>query len=96
MEETFSRFDAADYLTTDEHIFAYLEDAAIYGDPAAFAAALSIVLSTHNMSQLAQDTGMTSQGIYEALSPNGNPAFSTVVKVARAMGFDVTFRPRQA
>lgn len=96
MAETFSRFDAADYLKTDEHIAAYLEDAATDGDPAAMAAALGTVARARNMSQLARDTGMTREGIYKALSPDGNPAFSTVVKVARAIGFDVTFRPRQA
>jgi probable addiction module antidote protein len=39
MAEIFSRFDAADYLTTDEHITAYLEDATQDSDPAAMAEA---------------------------------------------------------
>jgi DNA-binding phage protein len=39
---------------------------------------------------------MTREGISKALSPGGNPAFATVVKVARAMGFEVAFRARRA
>jgi probable addiction module antidote protein len=95
MAETFSRFDAADYLTTDEAISTYLEESTRTGDPSVMAAALGTVARARNVSQLARDTGMTREGIYKALSPDGNPAFATVVKVARAMGFEVAFRTRQ-
>ena len=94
MAETFTFFDAANYLKTDEDIAAYLEASAEEGDPAAMAVALGTVARARNVSQLARDTGMTREGIYKALAPDGNPGFATVVKVARAMGFDVTFRPR--
>ena len=93
MAETFSRFAAADYLTTPEDIAAYLEASAESGDPAAMAAALGAVARAQNMSQLARDTGMTREGLYKALAPGGNPAFGTVAKVARALGFEVSFRP---
>ena len=96
MPETFSRFDAADYLKTDEDVAAYLEASAEDGDPAAMATALGTVARARNMSQLARDTGMTREGIYKALSPDGNPAFATVARVARAMGFEIAFRPRQS
>jgi probable addiction module antidote protein len=95
MAETFSRFDAADYLTSDEAISAYLEESTRSGDPSVMAAALGTVARARNVSQLARDTGMTREGIYKALSPEGNPAFATVVKVAHAMGFEVAFRTRQ-
>ena len=93
MTETFSRFDAADYLDTPEDIAAYLEASAEGGDPAAMAAALGAVARAQNMSKLARDTGMTREGLYKALAPGGNPAFSTVAKVARALGFGMSFRP---
>ncbi len=57
------------------------------------AAALGTVAGARNVSQLARDTSTTREGIYKALSPDGNLAFSTVAKVARAIVFDVTFRP---
>ncbi len=96
MPEAFSRFDAADYLRTEEDVAAYLQASAEDGDPSAMTRALGTVARARNISQLARDTGMTREGIYKALSPDGNPAFATVVKVARAMGFDVAFRPRPA
>ena len=88
MAEAFSRHDAADYLKTDEDIAAYLEASAEDGDPAAMAAALGTVARASNISRLARDTGLTREGIYKALSADGNPGFATVVKVARAMGVD--------
>jgi len=42
------------------------------------------------MSQLARDTGITREGLYKALSPEGNPTFSTVAKIAKALGFQLT------
>jgi probable addiction module antidote protein len=38
------------------------------------------------MAQLARDTGLTREGLYKALSAEGNPEFSTVVKVIHALG----------
>ncbi len=38
------------------------------------------------MSQLARDTGISREGLYKALSGEGNPAFATVLKVINALG----------
>jgi probable addiction module antidote protein len=95
MTDTFTRVYAADYLKIDDKFAAYLEDAAQDDDPGAMAQALGTVARARNISKLARDTGLTREGIYKALSPEGNPAFATVVKVARAMGLEVTFKPRR-
>lgn len=83
---TFSRYDAADYLKTDEQIAAYLDVALEDGDPAIITRALGAVARARNMSQLARDTGMSREGLYKALSGDGNPSFATVMKVAQALG----------
>ena len=41
------------------------------------------------MSRLAREAGMTREGLYKALSENGNPTFATVVRIARASGMQV-------
>ena len=38
------------------------------------------------MSQLARETGMTREGLYKALSDDGNPSFTTISKIIRALG----------
>lgn len=94
MVEKFSRFDAADYLKTEQDVAAYLQASAEDGDPSSIVTALGTVARAGNMSKLARDTGMTREGIYKALSPDGNPAFSTVAKVAQALGFEFAFRAK--
>lgn len=37
------------------------------------------------MTWLAHETGLTREGLYKALSPDGNPEFSTVIKVIKAL-----------
>lgn len=91
--ENFSRWDVADHLKTDADIGAYLEACAEENDPALMAHALGDVARARNMSQLARDTGLTREGLYKALSVAGNPSLATVMKVARALGFRLTFRP---
>ena len=93
MTEVFTRYDTADYLKTEEDIAAYLEASAEEGDPAVMATALGVVARARNMAQLSRATGLTREGLYKALSPDGNPSFATITKVAKALGFNVTFRP---
>lgn len=91
--ETFTRWDAADHLKSEKDIAAYLDACAEENDPTLMAAALGDVARARNMSQLARDTGLTREGLYKALSEEGNPSLATVMKVAHALGLRVTFRP---
>ncbi|WP_247701575.1 addiction module antidote protein, partial [Ralstonia solanacearum] len=34
----------------------------------------------------ARETGITREGLYKALSEDGNPSFATMLKVIRALG----------
>jgi len=90
---TFTRFDAADYLKDQEDMAAYLEAVAEANDPALIIAALNTVVRARNVSQLARDAGMTREGVYKALSPDGNPTFATVSKIAKALGLRVELHP---
>ena len=64
MNESFSRYDTADYLETEEGIRLYLEACQDEGDPALIAAALGDIARARNMSQLAKDAGMTRARLY--------------------------------
>jgi probable addiction module antidote protein len=95
IHEGFSRYDTADYLTNDEDIAAYLEAVMEDGDPALVTHALGVVARARNMSQLARDAEMSREGLYKALSGDGNPSFATVMKIARALGLRLTFQALQ-
>lgn len=90
---TFSSFDTAEYLETEDDIASFLETSGEGNEPAAIALALGAVARARNMSQLARVTGITRVGLYKALSPGGNPSLDTIVKVANALGFSLSFRP---
>ena len=90
-----TRWDSAEYLKTDEDIQLYLEACLEEAgdDPAFIVHALGVVARAKNMSQLARDTGLTREGIYKALSEEGNPTFATVAKIAKALGYKLTVQP---
>ena len=91
-KETFSRYDTADYLRTDADMAAYLEACLEEApdDPALIAAALGDIARARGMVQLAKETGLTREGLYKALSKDGNPSLGTVLKVLRALGLKFT------
>lgn len=80
------RFDAAEFLKTPEEIAAYLEEAFSDGDPAYIAAALGDAARAHGMTKLANETGLSRESLYRALSKDGNPELATVLKVMEALG----------
>ena len=90
-----NRWNSAEHLKTEEDIQLYLEACLEEAgdDPNAIIHAFSVIAHAKNMSQLAKDTGLTREGLYKALSPDGNPTFATVTKVAKALGFKLTVQP---
>jgi probable addiction module antidote protein len=84
----FSRWDAADCLKTEKDMALYFEAclADDPGDGTLVRAALGDIARARGMSQLARDTGLSREGLYQALSAKGNPEFSTVMKVIKALG----------
>jgi probable addiction module antidote protein len=81
-----TRWDSAEYLKTDEDMAGYLEACLEENDPALIAHALGVIARAKGMTQLARDTGLTREGLYRALSKEGNPEFATVLKVFNALG----------
>lgn len=82
------RWDSAEHLKTEEDIALYL-DACLEeaGDDATYIAkALGNIARARGMTQLARDTGLGRESLYKALSGEGNPEFSTIMKVVKALG----------
>jgi probable addiction module antidote protein len=92
----FTRFDAADYLVDIKTAVAYLQATIDESgdDPGAIAEVLGAIARSGNLSELARRTGMSREGLYKALSADGNPSFATIVKVARALGLTISFRAK--
>jgi len=98
MTEKFSRWDSADDLKTDEDIALYFqicteEDP---GDGKLIRCALGAISRARGMTQLARATGMSRDGLYSALSSDGNPSFATILKVTHALGLKLQGRANHA
>ena len=81
-----TKWDAVDYLKTDEDMADYLEAAMEDGEPAVIATAIGNIARAKGMTQVARKAGIGRVSLYKALSPDGNPEFATVLKVVRALG----------
>lgn len=79
-------WDVVEHLETEEDMAAYLEAALEDGDPALVTTALGDIARAQGMTRIARETGLGRESLYKALSPEGNPEFSTVLKVVRALG----------
>ena len=90
MVKGFSKYDAAEYLDSDEMITAYLEEASKENDPKMLIMALGDIARAKGMTQLAKETGISRDGLYKSLGENGNPSLETLSKVANAFGLRVT------
>jgi probable addiction module antidote protein len=93
-----NKWDSAKYLKTQEDIAAYFAVCLVEaGDDAAFIAhALGVIARARGMTQLAKDTGLGRESLYKALSGEGNPSFSTILKVIKALGLKLGSQPTVA
>ena len=87
-EITFTQYDTAEGLKTPEDMAEYLlacfEEAP--DDIGFLTYAIGTVARTHGMDPLAKDVGISRESLCKPLDKDGNPSFSTVIKILRAMG----------
>lgn len=67
-----------------DFINAWLDEAP--DDAAGLTRALGDIARAKGISQVTRDAGLSREGLYKALSENGNPSLATVLKVAKALG----------
>jgi probable addiction module antidote protein len=83
-----SAYDVAEHLRTPKEMAAYLdawlEEAP--DDAAGIARALGDIARAKGMTQVAKDAGLSRESLYRALSSEGNPSLSTLLKVIHALG----------
>jgi probable addiction module antidote protein len=79
-------FDIAEHLNTPEEIRTFLQEVAETGDDADFIHALNTAARAKGMTEVAKAAGVSRASLYKSLSEGGNPHFSTISKVAKALG----------
>jgi len=87
-----TRFDAAGYLDTEQRQVAYVTAALETGDADFVRYALGLVARARGMGQIAKNACLNRESLYKALGKTGNPEFSTVMRIVRAMGLTLSAR----
>ena len=95
MPEKLTEFDAAEYIETEEDVRRLLRAATDEdpGDGTVIRAVLKYIAQTQNMSALSRDTELNRAGLYRALSEDGNPTLTTLLKITRALGLRLRIEP---
>jgi probable addiction module antidote protein len=88
-------FDAAKYLDTPESQAELITDALESGDAKYLAQALGVVARAKGMSKIAKKTGITREGLYKALSAEGDPRLTTFLGVIKSLGLRLSVKPAQ-
>lgn len=79
-------FDMVSELDSGAAIAEYLQQVFADGDSDEIVRALGYVARARGMAQLAKDSGLGRENLYNALKPGAKPRFDTVLKVVRALG----------
>lgn len=87
---TFTKFEIADYLDSDEMIAEFLSAALEDENPDVFIAALGHVAKAKGMTEIARETGLGRESLYKALKEGAKPRYDTVLKVLTALGVKLT------
>jgi probable addiction module antidote protein len=88
-----SKFDIADYLDSKEMIAEYLNAVLEEGNNQDVVIAIGNVAKAIGMTKIAEETGLSRPSLYKALSEGAKPQFSTIMKVLRAVGGQITINP---
>lgn len=86
-------FDAAEYLTSDEAVAAYLTDILDANDAGLLAVAIGNIARARGMTEIAKAAGMSREGLYKALRPNSQPRLETITRVLTALGIRLIAAP---
>jgi probable addiction module antidote protein len=87
-------WDMADHINSKEEVIAYLEAALEENDMELLLSTLGDIARSKGMTQIANDLNLSRESLYRSLSPDGNPSFSTVMKVLDTLGFQLSLKQK--
>ncbi len=85
-------YDPVDFIKTDEDWAAYLNECIKQdeGDGRLIRLALDDMARAKGLTKVAQEAGLTRQGLRKALSEDGNPGMTTFINILKVLGMQLT------
>jgi len=93
MKNKTNKFDASEYLDSEETIAEYLNAVIEEEDQDLLLSAIGDIAKARGMKRIATDTGLGRESLYKALAPGAKPRFETIMKVLHVLGVDLSLRP---
>ena len=94
--EKISKWDMAEMLATKDDIIACLEVALSKTDTKFLFETLNALARSRGMTRLARELGVTREGLYKSLAPDGNPSFETIIKLLDILGLQIRLEKKGA
>jgi len=91
---TFAVYDPAELITTKGRVIAFLEGALEENDPEYLFETIGHIARSKGMAQIAKELKLNREGLYTALSPQGNPSFITIARVLDNLGFQLSVKQK--
>jgi probable addiction module antidote protein len=93
--EKIAEWDPAEYINTKDDIIAFLVCALEDNDTEYLFKTLEYVSRSKGMTKIAHELGVTREGLYKSLSPDGNPSFNMVIKLLDILGYKLTVKEKE-
>ncbi|GHU47409.1 hypothetical protein FACS1894200_02740 [Spirochaetia bacterium] len=91
-----SKWDMAEFMDTKEDVIAHLTVALKENDIDFLLSVINALARSKGMAQIANDLGVSREGLYKSISPDSNPSFGTVVKTLDKLGFCLSIQQKKA
>ncbi len=89
----FQKFDASEFLSSEEMIAEYLAATLEDENPDVFIAALGDVAKARGMTKIAEASGLGRESLYKSLKSGSKLRYDTVQKILGAFGVKLTVTP---
>jgi probable addiction module antidote protein len=91
-----TKWDPAEIIETKEDVIVFLEEALEENDIEFLFKTIGYIARSKGMAQIARELELNREGLYTALSPQGNPSFITIVRVLDNLGFRLNIQAKHA
>ena len=88
------KWDPAEVIETKEDVIAFLEGALEENDTEFLFKTIGYIARSKGMAQIARELNLNREGLYTALSPQGNPSFITIARVLDNLGFQLSVKQK--
>lgn len=89
-----SVWDPADGITSEADAAEYLNLMLEEQEDWAFCEAIGTIARAYSMGKVAEKAGVSRESLYRSLSAEGNPRFTTVMRVLDALGYTIEVKPK--